>query len=186
MDSTPARGLDWEAAFRQRSTAHLPPSEDCGPRSRPPVSVTTPGPGPQVLRRPHVPTVARARRPASPGQRQAARATSYPRRPQRDDQWVSDNTRRADGSDRDICHPQGCLVGTSVPRHGSPGLSEAHRQRCRPADGGLALRYEPRAGNRLGLGRGMDPCASGWHQPLERAPRCWFRLASRGDGPSQT
>jgi hypothetical protein len=42
MDSTPARGLDWEAAFRQRSTAHLPPSEDCGPRSRPPVSATTP------------------------------------------------------------------------------------------------------------------------------------------------
>jgi len=42
MDSTPARGLDWEAAFRQRLFAHLPPSEDCGPRSRPPVSATTP------------------------------------------------------------------------------------------------------------------------------------------------
>lgn len=29
MDSSPARGLDWEAVFRQRSTPHLPPAENC-------------------------------------------------------------------------------------------------------------------------------------------------------------
>lgn len=114
----------------------LPATVDRAPSTlgglRPPLAPTGVGndfgPGPQVLRRPHVPTVARARRPASPGQRQAARATSYPRRQQRDDQWVSDNTRRADGPDRDIGHPRGWLGCTLVPRHGSPGLSDAHRQ----------------------------------------------------------
>jgi len=63
MDSTPARGREWEANFRQRMCAHLHPSESCGPPLARFEVGNDLGPEPQECPRPQLPEVTRARAP---------------------------------------------------------------------------------------------------------------------------
>jgi hypothetical protein len=130
MDSTPARGLDWETAFRQRSTAHHPPPEDCGParahrcrqRRRSWATGAVPAPCAGVSQRETarnpwskasllpgvVPPTRGAGRPAGLRQHEACR-------------WF-----------RPRLHPpRGGVVSTSMPGHGGSRPGGTPRQRCR-------------------------------------------------------
>lgn len=141
-----------------------------------------PGPEPQVRHRSPCTGRRSRERPASPGHKASRPCDVVPSTSSRADQRVSDNTRRAHGPNRGIRPPQGWRMSTLVPRHGSPGLPDAHLQQCGPAEVDLALRCGPRRAT-AGPGRGTDPGASRWHRPSVKAPRRSLRWASRGDGP---
>lgn len=130
MDSSPARGWDWEAAFRQRSTVTIRPWRIAAPLA--PTAVgNDDGPGPQALPRPRVPEAASAKRPATPGRRQAFCPASYPRCPVQDDQRVSGNTRRADGTDRGVTLRKESWRARRRSGTAAPALCVTPRQRCR-------------------------------------------------------